>query len=299
MGPRGLERGAFPAQVDGPSVLRIRRVVSIIASHADAVGHRVTPVRARFGRRRRLAHLSELGGRLERPNVVRTTGVAPAGSVDAMETDRSTLPGEAQVGFDNRERAGFGETLKQRGRNDVDAAETESLDLRLWERAAKAVTGVRVGPAAEESCLIKKKRSGGGAGHGGECRERPGSNVRANQRTKVDVAEDIDVVDEKRPVIVEEPGRLLQSPAGVEKGGFAGEGGAQTEAVLSGEVAFDLLRKVVEVDDDVGHPGFAEAQKHVLEQGAALDLDECLGTVVSEWTEARPAAGGEDHRFHG
>jgi len=134
--------------------------------------------------------------------------------------------------------------------------------------------------------------------------------VELEHAVKVDVAEDVDVVEEEglrvasgewrvASIFQEKPGGFFQAAAGVEqKILFAGNFDVHAEIVAGFQVVDDRVREVMDVDDDFVDTKRAKARERDFEQRAAIDFDQGFGTPVGERAQARAEAGGEDHCLH-
>lgn len=216
-----------------------------------------------------------------------------------MGQNRFSGAGQPQISFSERKGPGLGHLAEDGRRHGLNAAKSERHRLAVW-RLHELVALAGRASADEPSLGVKIERAFRRSRHDRERGQGAGIAVRGKQRAEVDVAEHIDVVDEKGVAVVEKPGGLLQSTARVEQGGFLRIGDApQTEVFVFFQKRRDLPAEVVEVDDDLSRAGFDEAAQHVFEQGPAGHFHEGLGPRVGEGLEPGAAPGGEDHGFHG
>ncbi len=73
--------------------------------------------------------------------------------------------------------------------------------------------------------------------------------------SKIDRADDIDIVQNERLVVREEPGGLLQAAAGIEQELLARNFDTHAEVIVLFEIGLDHVGEMVHVDD---HFGYAE-----------------------------------------
>ena len=123
--------------------------------------------------------------------------------------------------------------------------------------------------------------------------------VLAQHCLKVNVAEDVDVVEQewlaKAAATRQEVGSLFQAATGVEENFFAGNLEAHIEVAIGGEVARYLIGEVVDINDYVDDAAGFETKKREFEEGVPGDFNQRLGTIVRERTKSRAQAGCEDH----
>ena len=68
--------------------------------------------------------------------------------------------------------------------------------------------------------------------------------------------------------------------------------------LLAARYSTHHVGEVMHVDDHLAHAEVAQAGERDLQQGAALDFHQRLGTIVGEWAQPRAQAGRQNHRFH-
>ena len=106
-------------------------------------------------------------------------------------------------------------------------------------------------------------------------------------------------MDEERAAVVEVPGGLLESAAGIQQLGLIRVGYAlQAEAPVPFDEGRNHVAAVVQIDDGVGDARRHEPPRHALEQRDAVDLHQRLGKVGGEGAQAGAASRGQDHGFH-
>src|SRR5438552_1643198 len=143
--------------------------------------------------------LSEIGGAAE---------VAPVVLVGAEGEDFFALGREAEVGRDDGEDAFFGEHGKEARRDNMDAGEGESLE-RGWSRFLRPeglsysmgnkfrFASVADHPAAELEMVVEDEGARSFAGLDGKRGEGVAFVVRLQHAAEIDVADDVDVVEEE------------------------------------------------------------------------------------------------------
>src|SRR5204862_4713502 len=177
--------------------------------------------------------LGEVGGAAE---------VAPMVLVGAEGEDFFALGREAEVGRDDGEDAFFGEHGKEARRDDVDAGESEGLK-RGWSRFLRPEgLSYSMGnkfrfaigadhPAAELEVVVEEEGARSFAGLDGKRGEGVAFVVKLQHAAEIDVADDVDVVEDKGLVHLigvatfgvagggifeEKPGGFFQAAAGVQ-----------------------------------------------------------------------------------
>jgi hypothetical protein len=167
--------------------------------------------------------------------------------------------------------------------------------------------------------FVEEEEAGGFTGLDGERGEGAVFVVELEHAAEIDVADDVDVVEEEglcrrvangpdrvgvnewqvTSIFKKEPGGFFQAAAGIKQEiVFAGNFNAHSEIVAGFQVIDDHVREVMDVDDDVVDAKRAQARESDFEERAASDFDEGLGARVGEGTQARAKAGGKDHGFH-
>ncbi len=168
--------------------------------------------------------------------------------------------------------------------------------------------------------VVEEEEAGGCAGLDGEGGEGAVFVVELEHAAEVDGADDVDVVKDERlskrvasgewrvasynrcgthGVFEEEPGGFFQAAAGVEQEiVFARDFNAHAEVVFGFQVVGDLVRKVMDIDDDFVDAKGTQAREGDFEQRTTGDFDEGLGAGVGERAQARSEAGGKDHGLH-
>ena len=256
--------------------------------------------------------LGEVGGAAE---------VAPIVVVGAEGEDFFALGREAEVGRDDGEDAFFGEHGKEARGNDVDAGEGEGVQRNRREISRFARNDsifVVDAAAAELEVLVEEEGAGGFAGLDGKGGEGAIFLVELQHAAEIDVADDVDVVEEEglvelfgitaagiatfrigaSGIFEEKPGGLFQAAAGVQQNIFAGNFNAHAGVVVGFEIVDDPIGEVMDVDDHFGDGEGAQAGKGDFEEGAAGEFDKGFGAIIGKRAKARAQAGGEDHGFH-
>ena len=173
------------------------------------------------------------------------------------------------------------------------AAQAAPILVRRQARASAAEAAALIEQQIARSCAVLHSQRGEGGVFGVEC----------GQAREIEVAEDIDVVQEERLLracggIEKERRGVLQATAGVQQLLFARDFDVHAEVAVGFEVLDDHNRVVMDVDDDIAHAESAQAEEGDLQQGAAGDGDQRLGAVIGEGPQARAQAGGKNHRLH-
>ena len=101
-----------------------------------------------------------------------------------------------------------------------------------------------------------------------------------------------------RLTVQEERCSPLEAAAGVEQDLFAGDFDVHAEVLVGAEIFDDHVGEVMGIDDDFVNAEGAQAGERDLEQCAAGDLNQRLGTIVGERAQTRAQAGGQNHRLH-
>ena len=110
--------------------------------------------------------------------------------------------------------------------------------------------------------------------------------VELEHGVEVDIADDVDVVEEERLVeasgiFEEKPGGFFQAAAGVQElVVFAREFDAEAEIIFGLEIVEDHPRKVVDVDDEFRDAEMGQTNGGDFQEGAAVDFDESFGARV-------------------
>ena len=100
------------------------------------------------------------------------------------------------------------------------------------------------------------------------------------------------ILGEIREILREEMGCFFQAATGVEQHLLARDFDAHAEIVIRFQVIHDHVGEVIDVDDRLANSETAQAREGDLQQSAAIDFDQSLGTVVGERTQARTQASG-------
>lgn len=132
--------------------------------------------------------------------------------------------------------------------------------------------------AAELEIVVEEELTGGFARLDGEGGESLMVFVELEHGGEIDGAEDVDVVEEEGFVEIfwileEKPGGSFEAAAGVEEDFFAGNFDAHAEVFVGFQVGDDLIGEVVDIEDDFGDVGSAEAGESDFEKSAAVDFD--------------------------
>ena len=151
--------------------------------------------------------------------------------------------------------------------------------------------------------VVEEQQAGRFAGLDGQGGESVIFFVELDHASKVDGADDVDVVKKEGLVDLlgifeEEPCGFFQASAGVQQNIFAGDFDASSKIVFGFQVVDDLVGKVVDVDDEFRDAEGAEASEGDFEEGAAGEFDEGFGAMVGERPEAGAQTSGQDHCFH-
>src|SRR3984893_11277056 len=234
----------------------------------------------------------------------RRAAIAPIIFIGVEGQDFFTLGSETQIRGDDGESAVFSNHRKKTRRNNVDSGKGPGLQplgrpnqLR-WLIAAGS-------PATELAPLVEQKIAGSLALLYGEGSEGLSFKVKLHHAPEIDRAEDIDIMQNERRFLPGMPTRILEKPSGffqatsgVKQLLLARDFDAHAEVVVLFQVVNHHVGKVMDIDNDVVNPKFAQARERDLEQRAAMDFDQRFGTMVGERPQARAEAGGENHRFH-
>jgi len=89
------------------------------------------------------------------------------------------------------------------------------------DRSLRPLHTLRRLPAAEEPATVEQELPRARSALDREGRQYPGRLMKPEHPREIDVTQDVRVVEEKWPAVVEEPRRVLQPPAGVEQLGLA------------------------------------------------------------------------------
>ena len=143
---------------------------------------------------------------LSLPETLKSAEVAPVGIVGAEGDDLFALGGEAQIRSDDGEDAFFGDHRQQARGDDVDAGERQRLRLRRGpdDFVGLAAAGAA---AAEHSLLVEEQVARRLAVLHHERGQSALRGVELGHAPQVDVADDVDVVQDERLVF---SGRILQ-----------------------------------------------------------------------------------------
>ena len=92
---------------------------------------------------------------------------------------------------------------------------------------------------------------------------------------------------------------MLDATAGFEQlAALVADAHIDTEALLGGEIVYNLVGEMVHIDDHAGEPGLLEPQDDTLDERLASHLDQRLGHGIGQWFEARTQSGGKNHCLH-
>ena len=124
----------------------------------------------------------------------------------------------------------------------------------------------------------------------------------AQHRFEVDVAEDVDIVNEKWLVSIfsgaKEMCGLFEAAAGIEEDLFPGDLDVHAEVVVGFKIVGNHVGEVMGVDDDVDNAAGFEAGEREFKKRASGDFNQRLGAVVGERLQARAKTRREDHCLH-
>jgi hypothetical protein len=157
--------------------------------------------------------------------------------------------------------------------------------------------------ATELEVVVEEERTGGFAGLDSQGGEGMIFSVELKHTPQIDVTDDVDVVEEEglvetARVFQEKPGGIFQASAGIEQNVFARNFDAHAKVIVGFQIVDDHVGEMMDIDDDFGNAGGAEAKEGDFEKSAAGEFDEGFGACVGERAEACAKAGGQDHGFH-
>jgi hypothetical protein len=127
--------------------------------------------------------------------------------------------------------------------------------------------------------------------------------MEAHHTSEINGADHIDVMDKERffsltGVPAKELSNFFQATTGIEQRVFAGNFDVQSKVVVFLQVVQHHVRKVVNVDDDIGYPKTSQAGNNDFEQRAAPNFHQGFGPAVGQRPEASPKARCQDHGLH-
>src|SRR5207245_9898641 len=114
-------------------------------------------------------------------------------------------------------------------------------------------------------------------------------------------ADDIDIVQNEglvRGVLQKKVGSLFQPAASIQQRLLARDRNPHAEVVVGFQVFHNHVGEVMHVDDHLANSKVIQTRERDLQQGAAADFHQRLGTTVGKRPQARAQTGGQNHGFH-
>src|SRR6266566_8182189 len=158
-------------------------------------------------------------------------------------------------------------------------------------------------PAAKLKLLVEQQVARSLAILYGQCGESLTFCMKLHHAAEINRADDIHIMQNEgllKPagILKEKPGGFFQAPASIQQDLLARDFNAHAEVIVDFQIFEKKIGKVMDVDDYLADPKGAQTAERDLEQRAAGDFHQRLGTTVGERAEARAETGGEDHGFH-
>ena len=190
---------------------------------------------------------------------------------------------------------------EQRGRNDVDAAESQfpELALPVDKSFGFHLAGGLVEPPVQLLLLVEQQVAGGLPLADKQRGLGIAIHMVAVEGGKVYVGEDVGIVYQKRFIAVQERTGFSDAASGVEQHvPFVTEVDGDAEVVAGTQEVDNLFSEVVDVDGDVVESRLFQAQYDPLQHRFSGYGDKRFGRMVCQRTQPGAQTGCENHGFH-
>jgi hypothetical protein len=216
--------------------------------------------------------------------------------------DALALSGETQVDIDDRKYALLRHQIEDARRNHLDSGEVQPTSSPAVSRTSCPRPSSRpfLQSKSAQAVVIEDQIAGCLERTHRKCRKSAGLDVGVVERAEVDARHDVRVVHEKRLFLAEVLLGMFEAATGLEPMlRLLGYVNFDTERVDVRKKVDDLIRVMMNVDDQMVGTGIDEATRHMFEHGFIADSDERLRRVIGERLQAGPEPRREYHGFHG